>query len=157
MNILINYKNPIRIIAFGFGIGLFPKAPGTLGTLVAIPFFWLLSQLSLPNYIGIVFLLTLLSIWICNITSQNLGIHDDQRIVLDEMVGYWITMTGFPAEVFWICAGFLCFRLFDIWKPWPISWIQKNIKGGVGIVLDDVFAGLFAWGILTIISYLKAV
>lgn len=139
------WKNPIHIVAFGFGAGLFPRAPGTFGTLAAIPFYWLLSHLQLPYYMAVVLFLTVLSGWICHVTSKDLGIHDYKGIVLDEMVGYWITMIAFPPHMFWICAGFLWFRLFDIWKPWPISWIQKNVKGGIGIVLDDVVAAIFAW------------
>lgn len=139
------WKNPVHIIAFGFGAGLFPRAPGTFGTLVAIPFYWLLAHLALPYYVAIVLLLTMISCWICQKSSEAIGIHDYKGIVLDEMVGYWITMIAFPPHLFWIFAGFLWFRLFDVWKPWPISWIQKNVKGGIGIVLDDVVAAIFAW------------
>ena len=140
--------NPAHLLSFGFGSGYMPIAPGTLGTLVAIPIFLLLSQLNMDLYILSLIGMALLGIWLCGYTSRALGVHDHKGIVWDEVVGYLITMAMIPPTWLNICAGFVLFRLFDIWKPWPINLLDKHIHGGLGIMLDDVLAGLFAWCIL---------
>lgn len=145
MNIQQLIKNPVHLLAFGFGSGLSPKAPGTMGTLMAIPFFLLLSQLSLTFYLIFVFIALLAGIYLCDKTSKDLRVHDHAGIVWDEMVGYWITMTMIPVSAISIIAGFLLFRLFDIWKPFPIRWLDQKVKGGFGIMIDDVLAAIFAW------------
>jgi len=138
-------RNPIHFLAFGFGSGLSPKAPGTMGTLVAIPFFLLLCHLPLLHYILVVFSALLTGIYLCGKTSSNLRVHDHSGIVWDEMVGYWLTMTMIPVSWQSVLAGFLLFRLFDIWKPYPIRWLDSHVKGGFGIMIDDVLAAGFAW------------
>lgn len=144
-------RNPIHLLSFGFGSGYMPVAPGTFGTLVAIPFFLVLSQFDTVNYAVIVIAMFLVGIWFCSYTSQALGVHDHKAIVWDEVVGYLITMFMVPPTLFTICAGFALFRLFDIWKPWPINWLDKYVHGGLGIMLDDVLAGVFALVILQFI------
>ncbi|MDH5570481.1 MAG: phosphatidylglycerophosphatase A [Gammaproteobacteria bacterium] len=134
-------KNPIHFLALGFGSGLSPKAPGTLGTVAVIPVYLLLSQLPLAYYIGLVVALSLLGIAICDYTSSKLEGHDHPAIVFDEFAGYLITMIAAPVSVFTVVAGFILFRLFDILKPWPISWFDKKVAGGLGIMLDDIVAG----------------
>jgi phosphatidylglycerophosphatase A len=138
-------KNPVHLLAFGFGSGLAPKAPGTFGTLAAIPFFLLICQLTLVHYVLFVLVAGLAGIYICDKTAKDLRVHDHSGIVWDEMVGYWITMTMIPVSWHSLLAGFLLFRLFDIWKPFPIHWLDKKVKGGFGIMIDDVLAGFFAW------------
>jgi len=145
LNIQQLIKNPVHLLAFGFGSGLSPKAPGTMGTLVAIPFFILLSKLSLLFYLLIVVAAFLAGIYFCDKTSKYLRVHDHSGIVWDEIVGYWITMILIPASWQSIVAGFLLFRLFDIWKPFPIKWVDQHVKGGFGIMIDDVLAAGFAW------------
>ena len=137
-------KNPLHFLALGFGSGLLPKAPGTYGTLAAIPIFILLTNLSFFYYIAATIFITVIGIYICSYTSKALGVHDHSGIVIDEIAGYLITMIAVPAEILWIAIGFVLFRIFDILKPWPISWVDKNIHGGFGIMLDDVLAGLLA-------------
>ncbi|MES9830800.1 MAG: phosphatidylglycerophosphatase A [Candidatus Thiodiazotropha sp. L084R] len=149
---LPDMRNPIHILAFGFGTGLLPKAPGTYGTLVGIPAYLLIQPLSLIYYIGLVSLAFILGVWLCEVTSRDLGVHDHGGIVWDEIVGYLVTMVFAPAGWYWILVGFLLFRFFDIVKPWPIRWIDKKVGGGFGIMVDDLVAGLFAAGCLVLIS-----
>ncbi len=139
----LDWRDPVHLLAFGFGAGTSPLAPGTLGTLVAIPLFLVLQGLSLIAYLVITAILFLVGIWICDKTSRDLGAQDPGGIVWDEIVGYLITMISAPAGWGWVVAGFLFFRFFDILKPWPIRLIDRRIKGGIGIMLDDALAGLF--------------
>jgi phosphatidylglycerophosphatase A len=139
------WLNPIHFLAFGFGSGAAPVAPGTFGTLAAVPIYLLLNQLSLGLYLTVVSALALLGIWLCHVTSRDLGEHDHGGIVWDEMVGYWLTMAAAPAGWLWLAVGFALFRLFDIWKPWPIRWADRHVHGGLGIMLDDILAAGFAW------------
>lgn len=136
--------NPLHILAFGFGSGLAPFAPGTFGTLMAIPLYLLMLKLSLVSYLIFVAIICIAGIWICDKSSKLLGVHDHGGIVWDEFAGFFITMIAAPAGWIWIVIGFLLFRLFDIWKPWPISFLDKKVDGGLGIMIDDVVAGIYA-------------
>ena len=137
-------------LAFGFGSGLLPKAPGTWGTLVGIPLFLLLAPLPLVGYLLATLALFGLGVWVCDKTGRELGVHDHGAIVWDEVVGYLVTMTAVPANWQWLLAGFLLFRLFDILKPWPIRWLDRRVGGGLGVMVDDVAAGVMAWIVLQI-------
>ena len=137
-------QQPVLILAFGFGTGLAPKAPGTAGTLIGVLFYLLMQSLTLPVYLAVAVVIILLGIPICGVAAQRLGVHDHPGIVWDEIAGYLVTMTFAPAGWLWVLVGFLVFRLFDILKPWPISWLDRRIHGGLGIMLDDIVAGLFA-------------
>jgi phosphatidylglycerophosphatase A len=139
-------------LAFGLGSGAAPWAPGTVGTLAAIPFFLLMQPLSLFWY-GVILLVTsLIGIYLCGKTSDDMGVHDHGGIVWDEFVGYWLTMFAAPPGWLWIIIGFVLFRVFDIIKPWPISWADKKVAGGLGIMLDDILAGLMALGCLQLLA-----
>jgi len=154
INIPVSYlKNPIHFLALGFGSGLMPKAPGTFGTLAAIPVFLLLSQFDLWLFISLTVVISIAGIYICSYTSKALGVHDHSGIVIDEIAGYLITMIAVPAEWMWVLAGFILFRVFYIFKPWPISWIDKNMHGGFGIMFDDVVAGFLALLCLHLIMF----
>lgn len=142
--------NPIHALAFGFGSGLSPKAPGTVGTLAAIPFYLLISSLPLALYIAVLIVTFAVGVYLCDKTSKDLGVHDHPGIVWDEFVGYWITMLAAPAGWLWIVVGFLWFRLFDVLKPWPINWLDAKVEGGFGIMIDDVLAGFMALACLHI-------
>lgn len=144
-------RHPVHCLAFGFGSGLSPKAPGTMGTVVAIPLYLLLAQCPPMVYLGLLVVAFLLGIYLCGKTASDLGVHDHGGIVWDEFVGFWITLFMAPQGWWWIVLGFLLFRLFDIWKPWPIRLLDKSVEGGLGIMLDDVLAGIYAWGILQIL------
>ena len=139
-----NLKSPAQFLAFGFGSGLSPKAPGTAGTVAAIPLFWLLSHLNLGAYTLAIVVTFVIGVWICGEASKQLGVHDHGGIVWDEFVGFWITMWAVPASLPWMVAGFVLFRLFDIAKPWPIGPLDKKVDGGLGIMIDDVVAGIMA-------------
>jgi phosphatidylglycerophosphatase A len=137
-------RHPAQLLAFGFGSGLVPKAPGTAGTLLAIPLYLLFAQWSLLYYTGVVALAALLGVWICDVASRQLQAHDHPGIVWDEFVGFWITLWAVPLDWRWIIAGFLVFRLYDILKPWPVSVLDKKVGGGLGIMIDDMLAGVMA-------------
>ena len=141
-------RNPVQFLAFGFGSGLSPKAPGTAGTVVAILFLPLLAPLSVTTHLLVVGLAALVGFYLCGKAAEQLGVHDHGGIVWDEMVGFWLAMTAIPMTWPWVLAAFVLFRLFDIWKPWPISYFDKQVHGGVGIMLDDILAGFFAWIVL---------
>jgi phosphatidylglycerophosphatase A len=146
-------KNPLHLVALGFGSGLAPKAPGTFGTLAAIPLYLLLSLLSLNAYLIALLIITIIGVYVCAYTSRSLGVHDHPGIVIDEFVGLLITMIAIPVSWQWLLTGFILFRFFDIIKPWPISWLDKYVHGGLGIMLDDIVAGLFSLAIMHIILY----
>lgn len=146
-------RNPVQLAAFGFGAGLSRKAPGTAGTLVAVPFYLLLQLLPRPLWLCLLVAMALVGIWICGRVSRELGGLDHPGIVWDEIVGFLIAMSAVAFSWFNLLTGFVLFRVFDIAKPWPISWLDRNIKGGLGIMLDDIVAGIFAGAVLYLINY----
>ena len=147
-------RNPLHLLSLGFGSGLAPVAPGTFGTLVAVPLYLLLAQLSLPWYLLVVVVGFAAGVYLCQYTSDALGVHDHGGIVWDEFVGYWITMIAVPLAWQWILLGFVLFRVFDIIKPWPVKIADVKMKGGFGIMLDDVLAGLYALACMHLILQL---
>ncbi len=147
--------NPVHLLALGFGTGLAPRMPGTFGTVAGMILYLLLApEHNWLLYGGIVLVSFSAGIAICAYTAKALNVHDHSGIVWDEIVGYWITMLMVPNTLQWAIIGFCLFRLFDIWKPWPISLADKKLKGGLGIMLDDVLAGLFSLLIIQITLYL---
>ncbi len=149
--------NPLDCIALGFGSGLVPAAPGTAGTVLAIPLYLLLQTLalSLTAYLVLLVLLFAAGIGLCAHTARRLGVHDHPAIVWDEIVGYLVTMTLAPPGWVWILTGFALFRLFDVLKPWPIRWLDRRVHGGFGIMLDDLVAGVFAALVLQLVVNLR--
>lgn len=135
--------NPANFLALGAGSGLAPKAPGTFGTLAAIPIVLLMPS-NVAIYCAIVLVLFAAGVWLCDTCANNLGVHDHPAIVFDEWVGYLITMVAAPRSWMFLALGFALFRLFDILKPWPIGMADKRVSGGLGIMVDDVIAGVFA-------------
>ena len=144
--------HPVDFLALGFGSGLLPFAPGTAGTVAAIPVYLLLQPLAAPFYLAIVVLLALAGIAICGQAASRLGVHDHPGIVWDEIVGYLVTMAFAPPGWLWIGLGFVLFRLFDIVKPWPIKWCDRQVGGGLGIMLDDLLAGVFSAALLQLLA-----
>lgn len=139
--------HPAGWIASGFGSGLSPVAPGTAGSAAALIAWFALRESPVPIFAVVLVLAFALGVWASNIVVAKLGIDDPGAIVWDEFVGQWIAL----APLLWfartwpsIIAGFVLFRLFDIWKPWPVCWADRTIKGGLGVMLDDVFAGIYA-------------
>jgi phosphatidylglycerophosphatase A len=141
----VSLKNPWHFLALGFGSGLAPKAPGTFGTLAAVPLVWLCSAyLPFSIYLILTVLFSIVGIWICGKTADDMQVHDDSSIVWDEVVGMMITMLAVPLHWHTLLIGFILFRIFDIAKPWPISYLDKHVHGGFGIMADDLLAGVFA-------------
>lgn len=137
-------SNINHLLALGFGSGLAPKAPGTFGTLAAIPFYLVLSGLT-PWLYGVMLLVTsFIGFYICGKAAADVGVDDHPAIVWDEFVGFFITMFLIEPSIETIAVGFVLFRVFDIFKPWPISIADKKLHGGLGIMLDDMLAGVFA-------------
>lgn len=135
--------NPIHFLAFGFGSGLSPWAPGTMGTLAALPLICLAHVLGFPLWILFI-LTTAAGTWLADKSSKDLGVHDHPGIVIDEFAGMMLTLLFIPLSWVSVLLGFALFRLFDIWKPWPIRVIDQKVHGGLGIMLDDLLAGIYA-------------
>lgn len=149
----IALKTPAGFLAFGFGSGLSPFAPGTFGTLMAIPLYLALIQLSWPIYAVIVAAAFFIGVKLCDVTGDRLGVHDYGGIVWDEFVGFWITMFLIPFSWVNVIVGFFVFRFFDIIKPWPIMWLDKQVKGGFGVMIDDVLAGVYGFILMYLLNY----
>lgn len=136
--------DPVLLLAFGFGSGLAKKAPGTSGTLAAVPLYCVLAQTGDVIYSIMTVIAVISGCWICGKAAVKLGEHDFGGIVWDEVAGYLITLWFMPFTWTNVALGFVLFRFFDILKPWPIKIADRRVKGGFGIMLDDVIAGLFA-------------
>lgn len=144
------WTNPIHFLAFGFGAGTLPIAPGTWGTLIAIPLYLLVCHLPIVIYSAITLIIILAGIWICDVAEKVTGVRDHSGIVWDEIAGFFVTMLAVPCNLFWITVGFILFRIFDIWKPLPIRWLDQHINGGLGIMVDDIIAAIYAWIVLQV-------
>lgn len=149
----INWTNPLHLLACGLGSGAAPKAPGTFGTLAAIPLYLLMCRLPASSYLILVLLMAVFGVWLCHRVAQDLGVHDYPGIVWDEWVGFLITMWLAPGGWPWLLAGFLLFRFFDIVKPWPIHLLDSHVPGGWGIMLDDILAGVYAFALIRFAGY----
>ncbi|MGM0412493.1 MAG: phosphatidylglycerophosphatase A family protein [Pseudomonadota bacterium] len=146
-------RDPGHALALGLGSGLSPKAPGTFGTVAALLLWWPLSQLSLVGYLVATLVVVVAGIGICGRTGRALGVADHPAIVWDEVAGLLIALVAVPAGWYWVLAGFLLFRLFDIVKPPPVGWLDRNLPGGLGVMADDVAAGLLALAVLQILAW----
>lgn len=138
------WKNPIHFLAFGLGTGTAPYAPGTFGTLLGLPLVYLLAGYPVWVYIVSTIVLTIAGIWICDRTSKDIGVHDHSGIVIDEVAGYLVTMFMVPVTLWTLILGFFVFRFFDVLKPWPINWLDRKVEGGLGIMVDDLLAGVYS-------------
>jgi phosphatidylglycerophosphatase A len=147
-------RDPVHFFALGFGSGLMPVAPGTAGTLVGVLLDPMLRPLGLELRIMVVALMFGVGVWLCGESARRLGTHDHPAIVWDEIVGYLALMLVLPAGWPWALAGFVIFRFFDIVKPWPIRQLDHGVRGGLGIMLDDVMAA--AWGALVLLGTITA-
>ncbi len=131
------------------GVGLAPKMPGTVGSLIAVPLAWFLVQAGgTPFLAQAAGLAILIGIWAADYHARQIGEDDPSSIVIDELAGQWLTLLVAPLEISFYILGFILFRVFDIFKPWPVSWADKNVKGGLGIMLDDILAAIYAGAIL---------
>lgn len=144
------FSNPWCLLGYGFGVGLIPFAPGTFGTLLAIPLFLAMSDLSAEYYALMTLGLFAIGVHACSVSERIAQMQDDSGIVWDEVIGFLVTMAISPASMSSIALGFIYFRFFDIIKPWPIRILDRKVHGGLGIMIDDVLAGLFAAAALRI-------
>ncbi len=147
------WEKPLYFIGFGLGSGAIPFAPGTFGTLLAIPFYLLLAKLSLIAYVIFLVIFIAFSSWVSERLSKEIKLHDHPGMNIDEFAGFFVTMLNAPLGWGWVVLGFILFRLFDIFKPWPIRYIDENVHGGFGMILDDVVAGLFACFIIQLTAF----
>ena len=139
------WTNPIHFLAFGLGSGAAPYAPGTFGTLAAIPIYLVLVEyLAWPAYGLVVVVMFAFGVWLCERTERDIGVHDHSGIVWDEFVGYLVTMFAVPVDWVWVVAGFFLFRLFDVWKPFPVRQLERRYQNGFGNMADDLLAGIYA-------------
>ena len=149
-------SHPLHFLSFGLGTGLAPKAPGTVGTLLGFPLYWILMGLPLTLQWLALAVLFLFGIWCCEFTGRALGVSDHGAIVWDEVVAMAAVLITVPLSIGWGMAAFACFRLFDIWKPFPISWADRYVKGGLGVMLDDGLAAVMAILVLQIVQRIPA-
>jgi len=142
-------RHPAHFLAFGLGSGLSPFAPGTAGSLLAIPLYLLLAwAVPMPWLLGVVAVAFLAGIWFCDVAGKSLGVADHGGIVWDEIVAMWLILAFTPMTLWWYGAAFALFRLFDIWKPFPIGYFDRHTHGGFGVMLDDLLAAIYAMGII---------
>ena len=137
-------RDPVNLLAFGLGTGLSPIAPGTMGSLVGVALAWTTLVLPLESRLMVAVALILGGIWLCGESARRIGVHDHPGIVWDEIAGIYLVLLAAPSTKMAWALGFGLFRLFDIWKPWPIRDLDHRLKGGLGIMLDDLVAALYA-------------
>ena len=145
------WKYPVRILAYGFGTGLVPGAPGTAGTLVGVALYWVMAPLRPLYYWAVTSVLAIAGVFICEQAATDLSARDPGMIVWDEIVGYLFAMYRLPRDWRWLAAGFVVYRLLDIWKPYPIGMIEEGFGVGVSIMSDDIVAGIYAWCVLHLV------
>lgn len=150
-------RQPVHFFALGFGSGLSPWAPGTCGSLVAIPLAWLTFELPWVGRIAVAAAAVVAGVWLCGESARRLGSHDHPGIVWDEIAAMLVLALTIPRHFSWLLAGFALFRIFDIFKPWPIRDLDHRLSGGLGIMLDDLLAALYAVVCLRLIEYLLQV
>ena len=149
------WSNLWHFLAFGFGTGLAKKAPGTWGTVAGLAVMPLLYLLPLWLALLWIALASVFGIWLCGRVADDLGVHDHGGIVWDEMVGIWMTLILLPNSWQWWLLGFIVFRVLDILKPWPISLLDRHVGGGLGIMVDDMLAGLIAAALLYALRFMQ--
>ena len=140
-------------LALGLGSGLSPWAPGTVGTLAAVPLAWALLHLSPWLMLGLTLVGFGVGVWVCGISAHRAQVHDHPAIVWDEWVGYCIVLIGSSQTLLNLLIAFILFRVLDIAKPWPIGWVDRRVNGGLGIMLDDALAGIMGWAVMQAIGY----
>ncbi|HEX6612746.1 MAG TPA: phosphatidylglycerophosphatase A [Rhodanobacteraceae bacterium] len=152
--------HPAGWIACGFGSGLFPRAPGTMGSLVAlVPWWFALRELPVAWYVAVLVFAFALGVWACEVAGRRLGVDDHRALVWDEFVGQWIALcavsgSSLQRTAIFAIVGFVLFRLFDVWKPWPIRVADRRLHGGLGVMLDDVLAGIYALIVMQVAAHL---
>ncbi|HEY0563432.1 MAG TPA: phosphatidylglycerophosphatase A [Methylophilus sp.] len=148
-------SHPAHLLGLGFGTGLAPKAPGTLGTVIGLPLFWIMHAYSFNTQLLILLALFVLGIYVCGKTGLALGVSDHGGIVWDEIVAMMLVLTFTPLHWFWWLLAFALFRLFDIWKPFPIRQCDAQLKGGFGVMFDDLLAAIYAIIVLKVCLWMS--
>ena len=148
----IVFTRPDYFLAFGFGSGLAPIAPGTAGSALGLLLFIPALYAPLPVQLGIIFIGFVLGVWVSDRVAEHMEVKDPGGIVWDEFIGMWIALLWLPSLI-WLLPAFLLFRLFDIWKPWPVCVADEKLAGGYGIMLDDVLAGFYALAAVHLLNY----
>lgn len=147
-------NHPAGWLALGFGAGLAPLAQGTVGSAVAILPWWFMRGIGVPAWGLVIVFGFAIGLWACGESGRRLGVADHRALVWDEFIGQWIALLPALVAPWWaIVAGFVLFRFFDVLKPWPIRWLDRRVKGGIGVMLDDVVAGLFAALVLALVLH----
>ncbi len=146
--------DPVNFVAFGFGTGLATFAPGTVGSLPGVLLAWLMLDMGIYFQLGVAVALSLAGIWICGESARRIGVHDHGGIVWDEICGMYITLLLAPPTLLGFALAFGLFRFFDIVKPWPIRDLDHRLGGGLGIMLDDLVAALYALILLVLYGWL---
>lgn len=148
-------SHPAHLISFGFGAGLVPLAPGTLGTLLALPVYWLAApRLEPTDFLLMLAVLFFLGVWACEVTGRAIGVHDHGGMVWDETVAFLLVLFFVPATLAWQAAAFLLFRLLDIFKPQPIRYYERTFRNGFGVMLDDFVAAFYTLIVLAVAARL---
>jgi phosphatidylglycerophosphatase A len=150
--VTLAYSHPAHLISLGFGVGLIPFMPGTLGTLAAWPVGWLVRDVNALILFPVIALLFVIGVWACGVTGRRLGIHDHNGMVWDEMVAFLLVLAVVPKDLYWQAAAFVAFRFFDIAKPPPIRWFERRYVGGFGVMFDDILAAGYALLVLAIVK-----
>lgn len=151
----LSLRDPAYLLATWFGAGLLPKAPGTWGSLAALPFAWVIVEIGGRPLLALAILAVFFAgWWAAERTAIGLGIQDPGKVVIDEVAGQWLVLLAAPPNLLFYALGFLLFRLFDITKPWPVSWADRQVKGGLGIMLDDVLAGIYGLAGMELVQWL---
>jgi phosphatidylglycerophosphatase A len=145
-------RDPVHLFALGFGSGLAPVAPGTFGSIVGLLFGLAVAPFGFWVALAVTIAVTITGIWICGESARKLGVHDHSAIVWDEVAGMMLTLLAAPATWWGAALAFGLFRLFDVWKPWPIREVDHGMRGGLGIMLDDVMAAVMAAALLLVIK-----
>jgi phosphatidylglycerophosphatase A len=147
----------VTLVATALGVGFVPVAPGTAGTALAVPLAWAAAHLGQSGYLLVLVAVTAFGIWAADCYVEATGTEDNQRIVIDEVAGYMLTLAAVPRSLFFLVVGFGLFRLLDTWKPWPVRWLDEKVGGGLGVVLDDLGAGAYGGIILYLLDRLDVV
>ena len=151
-------SNPGVLLATWFGVGYLPKAPGTWGSLAALPFAWLIAvQAGSIGLIVASLLVFTIGIWSSNVFINLSGHQDPSAVVIDEVAGMWMTLALIPPDITLYAIGFVLFRIVDIFKPWPAGWADRTVKGGFGVMLDDVLAALYSTAVVFALFYWKVI
>ncbi len=153
----ISVLHPATLVSTWFGAGLMPKAPGTWGSAAALPFAWGLMSMGGPVVVlAAIVACFMIGWWASSVYVRRTGAEDPGEVVIDEVAGQWLVLLAAPLDPLSYLVAFVLFRLFDIWKPWPVRWADRRVGGGLGIMLDDILAGLYGLGLMILLNHVRS-